>query len=196
VVKSVEDAVYADKGSEEQAPQKEIYDYIVLCTKQLPNLVPTPALLEPLITLNHTTIVLFQNGVGIEEPLIAAFPNTPILSSVSMIGSFVKEPNIISHVGRDILQIGAHYHTGCPDSLSAAKLDEFVSLYRDGGAADCTVAPDMRKARWTKLLWNASFNTLCALLLLDVGQIQRSPVARGKVIGIMREIAAVAEKDG
>lgn len=113
-----------------------------------------------------------------------------------MIGSFTLPPNRISHIGRDILQIGAHYHPGCPDDTSAAKLHEFVDMYRDGGAAECTIAPDIKKARWSKLLWNASFNTLCALLLLDVGQIQRSERAKALVLGIMREIVAVAAKDG
>lgn len=113
-----------------------------------------------------------------------------------MIGSFTLPPNRISHLGRDILQIGAHYHPGVPDLTSTAKLHEFAEMYRDGGAAECTIVPDMTKARWGKLLWNASYNCLCALLLLNVGQIQRSERAKEMVVSIMQEIAAVAGKDG
>jgi len=46
------------------------------------------------------------------------------------------------------------------------------------------------------LLWNGSYNPICALLNVHVGDVQSSGAKEGLVIPIMKEIQAVAAKDG
>jgi 2-dehydropantoate 2-reductase len=118
------------------------------------------------------------------------------MSAVSMIGSFTEVPNKIKHIGPDRLQIGAHYHPGVPDSVSLERTQTFIDMYTAGGAKSCILAPDMLKARYAKILWNGTFNTICALMLMNVGEVQRSGAREKLVIPIMRELQAVAKADG
>lgn len=168
--------------------------------KQLPEKYSTAAILSPLITPSHTTIVLIQNGLNIHLPIIAAFPTNAVCSAVSMIGSFSTSPTTISQIGPDILQIGPHYHSGTTDSVSLARTEQFIELYRawytPDCKADCTLAPDMMLARWAKLLWNGSFNTVCALMHITVGEVVQSGARETLILPIMREIARVAKADG
>ena len=59
---------------------------------------------------SHTTIVLIQNGLDIELPLIATFPTNPIMSAVSMIGSSTADANRVVQIGADVLTIGPQFH--------------------------------------------------------------------------------------
>lgn len=177
-------------------PAKERYDFIVLCTKQLPEKYSLPEMIAPLVTPSLTSIVLIQNGLNIHLPFISAFPNNVTMSAVSMIGSFTEPPNKIRHIGPDNLQIGPHYHPGVADSKSLERTQTFIDMYRAGGAASCSLAPDMPKARYAKLLWNGTFNTICALMLMNVGEVQRSGAREKLVLPIMRELQAVAKADG
>jgi len=177
-------------------PAKERYDFIVICTKQLPEKYSLAEMIAPLVTPSLTSIVLIQNGLNIHLPFISAFPTNVTMSAVSMIGSFTAPPNKIKHIGPDIIQIGAHYHPGVPDPISLERTQTFIEMYKAGGAASCILAPDMPKARYAKILWNGTFNTICALMLMNVGEVQRSGAREKLVIPIMRELQAVANVDG
>lgn len=169
---------------------------MVLSTKQLPEKYNIADMITPLITPNLTTIVLIQNGLNIHLPFVNAFPHNVTCSAVSMIGSFTTGPNSISQIGHDILQIGPHYHAGVDDSMSLSRTQTFIDMYVAGGSHSCTLAPDMPLARYKKILWNGSYNTICALLHLNVGEVQTSGAREALIIPIMREICAVAKADG
>lgn len=202
------------------------------------------------MTPAKTSLVLIQNGLDIEAPLAAAFPDTPILSGVSMIGSRLTSPRSIFHEDPDMLRLGPYYHhtpeqeqeqqqgekdknnrenagiaTPNPSSTSTTtttsnhtsssnlsllsrqtQLDaarRFVDLYNAGLAgakqksgAECVLVDDVVAARWRKLLWNGSFNTICTLLRISVGELLSSPGRDTLLEPAMREIAAIATAAG
>jgi ketopantoate reductase len=118
------------------------------------------------------------------------------MSAVSMVGSCTEGTNKIKHIGHDILQIGPHYHPGVPNEICLERTKTFVDMYNAGVAQECTLAPDMPRPRYQKLLWNGTYNMVWALMYKDFGEVQRSG-ARGKlVILLMREIWNVARADG
>jgi 2-dehydropantoate 2-reductase len=143
-----------------------------------------------------TSIVLIQNGLNIHLPFIAAFPTNATMSAVSMIGSFTEGTNKIKHIGPDMLQIGPHYHAGIKDSISLERTQTFIDLYCAGGAKECILAPEIPKARYEKILWNGAYNTVCALMEMNVGELQRSGARNTLLMPIMWEIVAVAKADG
>ncbi|CZR69323.1 related to ketopantoate reductase [Phialocephala subalpina] len=205
VVQTIEDAVFPAPQPTPNIPTgaptpmeaaRERYDFIVICTKQLPDKYNLAEMITPLVTPGLTSIVLIQNGLFIHKPFIAAFPINVTMSAVSMIGSFTEAPNKIKHIGPDMLQIGPHYHPGVPDAVSLERTKAFVEIYGAGGAKECLFVDDMPKARWAKLLWNGTYNPICALLEVSVGAVQSSGAKEGLVMPIMRELQAVAKADG
>ena len=97
------DRLYKDGDRPDAAP-----DYLILATKVLPGS-DRAALVKPWVG-EGTRIVLIQNGLDIEKPLASAFPETPILSGLSMIGSRTTSPRTVLHEDPDQLRIGPYWH--------------------------------------------------------------------------------------
>jgi 2-dehydropantoate 2-reductase len=165
-------------------------------TKHLPDVYSVAELISPLVTSFHTTIVLIQNGLDIEVPLIAAFPTNTIISSVSMIGSSTEGENHLRQIGHDNSIIGPHFHTGLPRETQLANATTFVELYRAGGANEVLLSEDMPMERWRKLIWNGTFNTLCALMRMNVGELQSSGGRETMLVPMMWEVWNMAKADG
>ncbi|BDD54577.1 hypothetical protein MAP00_000183 [Monascus purpureus] len=105
VVPSVKDAVFPDDPP---------YDFVVVTTKQLPDHYCVAELIRPVITPGHTVVVLIQNGLDIEVPIIQNYPGSSVMSAISMIGSQTSGENTILQPGTDVLTICPHFHDGLP----------------------------------------------------------------------------------
>lgn len=195
MVATVDDASLASTSTPTQVI-KQIYDYVVLSTKNLPDLHPPAAIVSPVITAGYTTIVLIQNGLDVELPLIAAFPTNTVISSVAMIGSAIVDPNRAVQVGPDTSKIGAHFHDGLAMEVQERNARAWVEMYAAGGCTKCEYVPDMPAARWDKLLWNVTYNSLCALLRVNLGEMQSSGARETLILPMMAEIQAIAASCG
>jgi 2-dehydropantoate 2-reductase len=185
-----------DENPRDRDAKKVEYDYVVVATKAIPSLNPVVEMISPVVTPGKTTVVLIQNGIGIEEDIVKAYPGNAVMSSVSHIGSEIKEPNIVVQVGKDVSKMGPHLHAGVDDAISMAKAKSFVDMYAAGGAHTCELVSDIQTARWEKLLWNGTFNTVCALMRMDVGELQRSKGRETLLAPMMWEIWRIAEAAG
>lgn len=155
VVSTVEEA--ADRG----------YAYIVCAVKCLPDVKPTSAIIEPLLKKlssypdTPTSIVLLQNGVGIEDDVLGALAkhgvgSVPVLSGCAWTDTTAVDggKRIVQH-GNERLVIGYHRASpsvGFDETRSQASLDTFVQLLKSGGI-NVESAPDIDVARWHKVLW-------------------------------------------
>lgn len=173
------------------------YDYIVLCTKSVPDVGPTSIdLVKPALPKDntHTTLVLLQNGLNIERTFLATHPDTVVLSGVSLIGSAEPSPGHIDQNEPDRLLIGAFPHPSIPSEKASAKAQEFVTLYSAGGKTDCKHSPNVLHDRWRKLVYNACLNPICAITGVDSGRIRLADGALdGLVRPAMEEIVAAAK---
>jgi 2-dehydropantoate 2-reductase len=146
--------------------------------------------------------VLIQNGIDIELPVISTFPTNAVMSAVSMIGSRTSGENKVIQIGTDVLTIGPHFHDGLDRETQLERAREFVKIYTAGSkgagakTAECTLTEDMPVARWQKLLWNATFNTLCAMMRMNVGEFQSSGGRETLLMPAMREVYAIAKAAG
>lgn len=201
VVNSAQDAAMLDG-------QAQVYDFVVVSMKQLPDKYSISDIIKPVITPSHTTIVLIQNGIDIEVPIIATFPSNVVMSSVSVIGSATVGDNKVVQTGPDVSTVGPHYHpcNGLDEKEQLAKAAHFVDLYNAGlknalpnsrGTPPLmTLTDDMITARWHKVLWNGTFNTVCALMHLNIGEVYESGGRERLIIPMMTEIWEVANAAG
>jgi ketopantoate reductase len=141
------------------------FQFIIIALKNLPDIYSIPALVAPAIT-RFATIVLIQNGIGIEQPFVDCLPDSTILSGVSMIGARELSSGVIRHDKPDIIHLGPIYNATIARKPEDELAASFASLYRAGGAS-CLLANDITCMRWKKLMWNASFNCFCAMAGLD-----------------------------
>lgn len=182
VVKTIEDA---KKYGE--------FDFILVTTKNLPDITTVEDVFADAVT-EKTTIVLLQNGFGIEKTTLKRFPGHFILSGVSMISS-ANFHGVVEHVGTDSLKLGYFDNGVNTTEEQIAKAKEFIELY-DNEKIDCHYDEDVKFSRWRKLIYNASFNTIGALVDLDVGRIHEAGGIETLIKPAMREIIKVAASDG
>ncbi|KZF19091.1 2-dehydropantoate 2-reductase family protein [Xylona heveae TC161] len=174
------------------------FDYIICTTKNLPDIPPTVTdLIRPAVTPGHTAVVLIQNGLNIEKPLLAAFPQNVILSGVSLIGSKEPTPAKILHEFEDQLLVGAFNNPQLDSEHQQSVARKFVEIYSAGGKTKCEYQAKVGWYRWRKLVYNACLNPICAITGLDTGRIR---LADGAIAGLlypaMEEIRAAAKAAG
>lgn len=167
------------------------------CTKNIPDVDPTAVdVIAPAVSVGHTVIVLIQNGLNIEKPFQARFPQNVVLSGVSRIDAHQIGKGVIEQRQPDLLYIGAFdspAHT--PETLEKVAR-QFVHIYSVGGKTTCLYRGDVGYDRWAKLVNNASFNPICALTGLDSGELQMANAMAGLVIPAMREVVNAAHAAG
>ncbi|OWB80871.1 oxidoreductase activity protein [[Candida] boidinii] len=193
IVKDVPQALTDDNGNEVK------YDYVFVSLKNTPDGPMTcEDIIEPAIKSNpDTCIILVQNGIDIEKPMIERFPGTTILSGVSLIGT----TTIGTHVNQkspDNLTLGAFKNDTLKDGehLSSSKIEDFVDLYSVEGKNTVNIDHDVGLTRWKKLVYNAAVNTVTALVNLDCSRAVMANVKEPLYRPIMNEIYEIAKSEG
>jgi len=163
-------------------------DYILVGLKVLPE-IDTAEIIKEVVG-PETAIVLLQNGVEIEEPLVKAFPNNEIISGLAFICVTRTDPGHIDHVDFGRLVIG-RFPAGKSD-----KTDQLARLFNDSGVP-CTVSEDVVTDRWRKLVWNAPFNPISVLAGgADTKTMVENPESLELARQVMEEVCKVAEAVG
>ncbi|KAI6087528.1 6-phosphogluconate dehydrogenase C-terminal domain-like protein [Hypoxylon rubiginosum] len=177
------------------------FDYVVVAAKALPSYPPITELIGPAVTAGKTSIVLLQNGIGIEDEYAERYPENPILSTVAYFPATQVSPGVVQHREIEMLHVGTY-----PASAPAAHKDaarNFVDLIKQGGAS-ATLHDDVQRERWGKLLVNGPWNPVCALTRSRDRQFidskkpdhRNGEDALGFIRDVMLEVAAVARACG
>ncbi|KAK5121128.1 hypothetical protein LTR85_005612 [Meristemomyces frigidus] len=182
--------------SPEEAAQDGPYDYVIVCTKALPE-ARTAEVIKPAVTPGVTTIVLIQNGVGIEDEYAALFPENPLISCVVYLPTTQTEPGRISMGNFEQLEIGTFPASAYTSSKTAKEAADTLLQTLKTGGSEVKFYEDIQPQRWSKLLLNASWNPICALTLSrDVAFLASSPDAEKLVMDVMNEVVAISQALG
>ncbi|RLV86555.1 Uncharacterized protein JA9_005108 [Meyerozyma sp. JA9] len=179
---------------EEAAESGKTYDFIVIATKNLPDIVRVEELAAPVITPEKTAVVLMQNGFDLGRPFVAKYPKNVCISGVSHIGSH-NHNGVITQTQKDKTLISYFENPHLSKEALEAKTKEFISLYQNP-KNDCTYFPDAKWYRYRKLVYNASLNTVAALTGVDTGRLYLSGGLEAVSIPAMHEVIAIAKADG
>ncbi|KAL4946568.1 hypothetical protein BDV06DRAFT_218285 [Aspergillus oleicola] len=174
------------------------YDFILVTTKNLLDIPPSVAdIIAPAVTPSKTAIILSQNGLNIEKPLIARFPSNPIISSVTYLGATQNPPGYILHDDPDIQKIGPFSGQMLEERVAEDAAKKYIDTYDPNRKLELTFDPDVLKARWRKLIYNASYNSVASLLFMDTPRMRMSRhIIDDLIRPIMLEVIAAAEACG
>ncbi|KAI1122569.1 putative 2-dehydropantoate 2-reductase [Nemania abortiva] len=176
----------------------EPFDFILVTTKNIPELPPTVAdIIEPAVTAGKSAIVLSQNGLNIEKPLIKRFPTNPIISSISYVGATETSHGKILHDDADRQKIGPFDNPGVLPEIAEEAARRYVAIYNATNKLDVTFDADVKYVRWRKLVYNSSYNSVAAVLRMDTARMRMSQhVIDDLIRPIMLEIVAAARANG
>lgn len=154
-------------------------------------------LIAPAVTPGHSVIVLVQNGLNIERPVQTAFPTNVVLSGISHIGAKEVSHGVILHNDPDRLFIGPFPHPSIAEEEGTKAAMRFVEIYSACGKVQCQFDETVAWRRWRKLMYNSSYNTVCAITQMDTGRLRlaKSPIDT-LVRPLILEIVAAAKANG
>jgi 2-dehydropantoate 2-reductase len=192
-------------GSADHAREAQVqWDYLVVATKALPDISDDSALLEGLVSAG-TSIVLVQNGLGVEDPYQKRFPNASVLSGVTIASASQPEHGVINHNRWTRISIGPylpHLDQGGAgpnkaDRIAVESNTRLVRLLQEGGIADAEAYDhaDLQFVRWHKIAINAAMNP-SSVLSGGCGNQEMStdPELAIHLTGIMNEVLETAPK--
>ncbi len=145
-------------------------------------------LISPLLGTS-TLILTLQNGLGNEEALSALFGEKRILGGVAFLCSNRGVPGVVHHLGEGRIILGEYTKKG------TARAEKIAALFAEAGV-DCKAVPDLKRARWEKLVWNIPFNGLCALMMKPVDELLSLAATRKLIIDMMGEVIVGGNAQG
>jgi len=167
---------------------REPPDYLLLTSKVLEN-VDRAALIRPAVG-PRTVIVLIQNGVDIEPPIAAAFPENELLSSLAFVAVGRGAPGQVNHLSLGSLIMG-RYPAGVTPAAQA------LAAAFEAGKVPCKLTENVIGARWQKAVWNAVFNPISILGgVLDTNAMLRTEAEVAFARSAMQEVCDVAQAAG
>lgn len=129
-----------------------------------------------------------QNGLDSERELAAVIGAEHVVGGVAQLAAALVTP------GRVRVRAGGMM-TLAP--LSAEGLERVQTLARElDQSFPCVAEADLGRVLWTKLLWNAPFNGICALTRKNAGDVLAVPALEALVRDAMKEIVLVAQSEG
>lgn len=139
--------------------QGKPFDFVVVATKALPGIVDDAELIAPLLdkdTTARTSVVLIQNGVGVEHVHRKRFPRNPILSAVTVVSAAQTRPGVIKQNRWTRISVGLFIGEMQDQELERRASDataRFVHLLQEGGIKDAEAQDEigLQLVRWHKL---------------------------------------------
>lgn len=176
------------------AAKDTVYDYVILTTKNLPDVIKPEEVVAPAVTKGKTTVVLIQNGFDLGRPFIQKFPENYCLSGVSHIGSH-NHGGVINHTQNDKCVISYFDNPNFSKEQQEEKAKDFIELYSNE-KNNISYFASVKWYRYRKLVYNATLNTVCALTRIDTGRLLMAGTLETVSIPAMREVVKVAKADG
>jgi 2-dehydropantoate 2-reductase len=130
-----------------------------------------------------TTVLSLQNGVDNPQRL-RSVTGHPVIAAVVYVGSEMAGPGHVRHHGGGDLVIGAS-----PGSEALARTLEAAGIRT-------TIADDIERTQWTKLITNCAFNALSAIAGIAYGPLLEVEGAKDVVASAIEEATTVARACG
>lgn len=172
-----------------------VFDFILFCTKATPNLGDNTGIIAPAVQDPRTVIVVIQNGIGIEDPFYAKYPNNPIVSVIAYIDVSQPDDGVIDHGHVSLMLMGLHKLKEASYDVAQAseRVEALNQVWNDSGVI-ATLVEDIAPLRWVKLVWNASFNTIAVVSGgNDTQQMLAEPECKQLIRNVMLEVYKVGE---
>ncbi|KAK4502913.1 hypothetical protein PRZ48_006340 [Zasmidium cellare] len=180
------------------------WDYLLVATKALPDVSDDSALIEGLVS-DGTSIILVQNGLGVEEPYKKRFPKAAVLSAVTIASAAQPSHGVIKHNRWTRISIGP-YLPHLDQGGSGSKPDDkavidsnkkIVYLLQEVGIKDAESYSHagLQFVRWHKIAINAAMNP-SSVLSGGLGNQEMSldPEISRHLTGVMNEVLETAPK--
>jgi 2-dehydropantoate 2-reductase len=167
-------------------------DVVIVALKTTANYLLS-SLLPPVIKPDGIALVM-QNGLDVERDAARAVPGHQIFGGLSFLCANTVEPGYVQHLDYGNVLLGWFDETGNPQT--AARWMVALNAMFNEAFISTEIAPDLRLARWKKLVWNIPYNGLSVVHRATTDALMKNPGQRRLVETLMREVQALARACG
>jgi 2-dehydropantoate 2-reductase len=132
------------------------------------------------------------NGLDSEEALAAVIGRSRVVGGIAQIAARKGKPGVV-HVDSPARMVLAPLS---PHESEQRPLVERIAAEFSRAGFGCDVKTNLQSVLWSKLLWNAPFNAICALTRKSAGEVLKIPELETLVRAAMQELVAVARAEG
>ncbi|MDX1918539.1 MAG: 2-dehydropantoate 2-reductase [Candidatus Caenarcaniphilales bacterium] len=169
--------------SEDELEEHFPPDFVIVATKRLSNKHVADRL--KVVLAPHVPVLIFQNGLHseriFEERLIA----DRVCRVIIQLSSAIISPGVIRHSANGDVLV----------PLGGAGADQLIEAFGSSGVRIET-SENFPQKIWSKLVWNASFNSVSALSRQTTKFILDNPDGNELIRALMKEVILIAEKSG
>ncbi len=155
-------------------------DVVIVALKSTQNGL-LPDMLRPIIK-DTTTLILLQNGIGLEQELSESFPRNAIGGAMAFICAYRTSPGHITHA--DYGELTVAYLGNHVDEYVAKK----IKTDFENAKVPYTQGDDLNFFRWRKLVWNIPYNGLTVILKTTTDRIMKDEASRQLARDLMQEV--------
>ncbi len=148
----------------------------------------------PAVTMPGTSVVLLQNGLGVEKEIADIVPEAIVMGGLCFLCSNKIGPGHIRHLDYGSIRLGQYQTNDAPAGVTD-KLKMMADIFSKA-KIPVQLEPSLGKARWEKLVWNMAFNGTTVILDATTDLIMKNDAARSMVAEIMREVIGGARVCG
>lgn len=134
-------------------PRESAFDYVVLCVKALPDIYDLAAVIESVVTPQHTCILInTTNTLGVEAAIEERFPTNVVLSLVSGAELTQLGQSEFEHKGSTEIWVGpANKHSTIPPSIQE-DMAQALAMTLSTAQVDCKVSSNIRQQQYERVI--------------------------------------------
>ncbi|CAD6444496.1 2c307d0b-f604-4ecc-9d8c-2ad227487bfa [Sclerotinia trifoliorum] len=150
---------------EEAASNKDgPFDYVLLCVKALPDVYDLAAVIESVVTPQHTCILVnTTHTLGVEAHLEARFPSNVVLSLVSGAEIVQLGASEFEHKGSTEIWVGPATKNPSMPSTIQGDMAEALAMTLSGGQVDCHVSSNIMQQQYERMIGPIAFHPLSVI---------------------------------
>lgn len=164
-----------------------ICDVIIVTLKTFDNCILNEII--PNITDRNTSIVLLQNGIGMEEELSRLFPNLNIIGATTSLKVSRISQGKIRHFGFNSIDISCFSNENNNELNSIVKVFEFIGF-------KCEIYDKLNTMRWKKLAVNIPGSGLQIVLNSSMQELIKNKFSYKLLCDLVKEVISTADKCG
>ncbi|KAB8231900.1 ketopantoate reductase PanE/ApbA-domain-containing protein [Aspergillus alliaceus] len=179
---------------EDAASRENAFDYVILCVKALPDVYDLAAVIESVVTPQHTCILVnTTNTLGVESHLEQRFPTNVVLSLVSGVEISQIGASEFEHLNSSEIWVGAtHKQTSIPSSIQN-DMAAALAMTLASGQVDCKVSENIRQEQFDRMIGPIAFYPTSVMFeTSNHAQLLEKVGVRQLVLDIIEELLQLA----
>ncbi|KAI9737852.1 MAG: hypothetical protein M1834_009221 [Cirrosporium novae-zelandiae] len=186
------------RSPEDAHPKEGPFDYVLLCVKALPDVYDLAAVIQSVVTPEHTCILVnTTNTLGVEAHLEERFPTNVVLSLVSGAEITQLGGSEFEHLSSTDIWVGpANRQSSIPVSIQNDMADA-LAMTLCTGQVDCKVSENIRQQQLERMIGPIAFYPASVLFETPShSDLLEKPGVRELVSDVIEEMLQVGKSQG